>query len=210
MGRQTRQARRAQERRAQARGHQANQGPDRKWLLVGVAVVLAAVALLVLFNATNVGGSTATPTATAIPAAAIDGIGCNPGGEVVTYHQHAHLTLIDKGKQVNIPALIGFDVNHDCLFWIHTHTGEEGVIHMEAPSKIVPKLVTFFKIWGEPLNSQRIGPITVVAGEQVRSYVNGKLYAGNPAAIPLPKHQQVVIEVGPPFVKPQPFAFGTL
>jgi hypothetical protein len=81
---------------------------------------------------------------------------------------------------------------------------------MEAPHKIVPKLVTFFKIWGEPLNSTHIGPITVTPGEQVKTYVNGKLYAGNPADIPLPKHQQVVIEVGPPFVKPPTFAFGTL
>jgi hypothetical protein len=175
-----------------------------------VAVVLAVVALLVVLNATNVGTNTATATATAIPAPAVAGIGCNPGGEVVTYHEHAHLTLIDKGKQVAIPALIGFDVNHDCLYWIHTHTNEEGVIHMEAPSKIVPKLSTFFKIWGEPLNTQRIGPITVSAGEQLRTYVNGKLYSGNPVDIPLPRHQQVVIEVGPPFVKPQPFAFGTL
>ena len=55
MGRQTRQARRAQERRAQARGRQAAQRPDRKWVLAGVAVVLAAVALLVVFNATNTG-----------------------------------------------------------------------------------------------------------------------------------------------------------
>src|SRR5579859_8150286 len=110
MGRQTRQARRAQERRAQTRGHQAAKGPDRKWLLAGVAVVLAAVALLVVFNATNIGNNSATPTATAVPAASINGIGCNPGGEVVTYHQHAHLALIDKGKQVSIPALIGFNV----------------------------------------------------------------------------------------------------
>src|SRR5579859_3118284 len=107
MGRQTRQARRAQERRAQARGRQAARGPDRKWLLAGVAVVLAAVALLVVLNATNIGTSSATPTATAVPAAAVDGIGCNPGGEVVTYHEHAHLTLVDKGRQVNIPSLIG-------------------------------------------------------------------------------------------------------
>ncbi len=210
MGRQTRQARRAQERRAQARGRQAAKGPDRKWLLAGAAVVLAVVALLVVFNATNAGNSTGIATPTAVPAAAIDGIGCNPGGEVVTYHEHAHLTLIDKGKQVSIPALIGFNVNHDCLFWIHTHTNEEGVIHMEAPSKIVPKVSTFFKIWGEPLTAQKIGPITVAPGEQVKTFVNGKLYAGNPGDVTLPKHQQVVIEVGPPFITPPTFKFGTL
>lgn len=210
MGRQTRQARRAQERRAQARGRQAAQRPDRKWVLAGVAVVLAAVALFVVLNATNTGPSGVTGTPTAIPAASVDGIGCNPGGEVVTFHQHAHLTLMNKGKQVSIPALIGFNVDHDCLFWIHTHQGEEGVIHMESPKKIVPKLSTFFKIWGEPLTSQRIGPITVAAGEQVRTYVNGKVYSGNPADIPLARHQDITVEVGPPFVKPQPFAFGTL
>src|SRR5947209_16229628 len=120
MGRQTRQARRAQERRAQARGRQATQGPDRKWVLAGVAVVLAAVALLAYVYASNGGsGSTSSATPTAVPAASVNGIGCNPGGEVVAYHEHAHLTLIDKGKEVAVPALIGFNVDHDCLFWVH-------------------------------------------------------------------------------------------
>jgi hypothetical protein len=211
MGRQTRQARRAQERRAQARGRQSAQGPDRKWLLAGVAVVLAAVALLAYFYATNGGsGSAETATPTAVPAAAIDGVGCNPGGEVVTYHQHAHLALYEKGKHIAVPALIGFDVNHDCLFWLHTHQGEEGVIHMEAPSKIEPKLSTFFKIWREPLNSQQIGTIKVTSGEQVKTFLNGQPYAGDPANIPLVRHEQIVIEVGPPFVKPPSFTFGTL
>ena len=74
----------------------------------------------------------------------------------------------------------------------------------------MPKLSTFFKIWGQPLNSQQIGTIKVTPGEQVKTFVNGKSYAGSPADIPLPKHQQVVIEVGPPFVKPPNFVFGTL
>lgn len=208
MGRQTRQARRAQERRAHARGQQAAKGPDRKWLLLGVAIVLAVVALLVVLNATNIGSSSATPTATAVPAAAINGIGCNPGGEVVTYHQHAHLALIDKGKQVAIPALIGFDVNHDCLFWVHTHSPSYGIIHEEAPSKIVPSLGTFFKIWNTPLTATQIGPIKVAPGEKVETFVNGKPYNGALAAIKLPRHADVVIEVGPPFVKPPKFNFA--
>jgi hypothetical protein len=209
MGRQTRQARRAQERRAQARGRQAAQGPDRKWVLAGIAVVLAAVALLVVFNATNTGTSGPTVTPTAIPAASIDRIGCNPGGEVVTYHQHAHLAMIDKGKNVPIPALIGFDVNHDCLFWVHTHSPSNGIIHEEAPSKIVPTLGTFFKIWQAPLTPTQIGPMKVASGEQVRTYVNGKRYDGSLAAIKLPRHADVVIEVGPPFVKPPKFNFAS-
>ena len=208
MGRQTRQARRAQERRAKARGHQTTQGPDRKWLLAGVAVVLAAVALLVVFNASSGGATGATATPTAVPAAAINGIGCNPGGEIVTYHEHAHLAFFDKGKSVAVPALIGFDVNHDCLFWVHTHQPSYGIIHEEAPHKIVPSLGTFFKIWGEPLTSSAIGPIKVAAGEQVKTYVDGKEYTGALDAIQLPKHADVVIEVGPPFVTPPKFNFS--
>jgi hypothetical protein len=207
MGRQTRQARRAQERRAQTRGRHASQGPDRKWLLAGVAVVLAAVALFVVLNATNLGSSSATATATAVPAVAVNGVGCNPGGEVVDFHEHAHLALFNKGKSVSVPALIGFDVNHDCLYWVHTHQPSEGIIHMEAPHKIVPTLATFFKIWNTPLTATQIGPIKVASGEQVRTYVNGKIYSGNPASIKLPRHQQVVIEVGPPFVPPPTFTF---
>lgn len=208
MGRQTRQARRAQERRAQARGRQTTQGTDRKWVLVGVAVVLAAAALFAYLYATQGGSAGATATPTAVPAAAINGIGCNPGGEVVTYHQHAHLTLIHNGKQVAVPALIGFDVNHDCLFWVHTHQPSYGIIHEEAPYKIVPTLGTFFKIWNTPLTNKQIGIIKVAPGETIRTYVNGKPYSGSLAAIKLPRHADVVIEVGTTFVAPPKFNFA--
>ena len=209
MGRQTRQARRAQERRAEARGRQATQPPDRKWLLAGVAVVLAAIALFAYnFYAANGSSSGASGTPTAIPAAAINGIGCDPGGLVVTYHEHAHLTMINQGKQVGVPALVGFDVNHDCQFWVHTHQPSNGIIHEEGPHKIVPTLGTFFKIWGVPLTTTRIGPMKVAAGEQVRTYVDGKPYAGALDVIKLPKHADVVIEVGPPFVTPPKFNFA--
>lgn len=208
MGRQTRQARRAQERRAQARSTQAS-GPDRKWLLAGIGVVLAAVALVAYFYASNGGTSAASGTPTAVPAASIGGIGCNPGGEVVTYHEHAHLTMIDKGKQVGVPALIGFDVNHDCLFWVHTHQPSYGIIHEEAPHKIVPTLGTFFKIWGAPLTTTKIGSMKIASGEQVKTYVNGKQYTGALDAIKLPRHADVVIEVGPPFVTPPVFNFAS-
>lgn len=210
MGRQTRQARRAQERRAHARDHQAAQGPDRKWLLAGLAVVVAAIALIAYFYATNSSSNSAAGTPTVVPATAINGVGCNPGGEVVTYHEHAHVALINKGKQVAIPALIGFDVNHDCLFWVHTHgPASDGIIHEEAPHKVVPQLNTFFKIWGQPLTASKIATIKVGAGEQVRTYINGKPYAGALGAIKLPPHQDVVIEVGPPFVPPPKFNFAS-
>jgi hypothetical protein len=37
-------------------------------------------------------------------------------------------------------------------------------------------------------------------------WVNGKAYKGNPAAIKLDAHTDIVIEAGPPFPKPPRFA----
>ncbi len=206
MGRQTRQARRAQERRANAQGKSAAKKSGQVWSAVaGAAIVLIAALFFIVHAATGAG---TTPTATVAPKVAVDNITCNPGGEVVTYHQHAALRLYNKGKESPIPALIGFNVDHDCLFWVHTHEPSYDIIHEEAPYKIVPKLSTFFKIWGAPLTPTQIGPIKVTAGESVRTYINGKIYNGPLTSIVLPRHQDVVIEVGPPFFQPTKFDFA--
>ncbi|HEX6509450.1 MAG TPA: hypothetical protein VF221_17615 [Chloroflexota bacterium] len=209
MGRQSRQTRRAQDRRAQhARRHQPQRSGPNWSIIAGVCVLLAVAVVFGILYATQ-GNGLASPSATPteVPAAAVDGIGCNPGGEVVTYHEHAHLALFDHGKAVTVPALIGFNVDHDCLFWMHTHDPSYGLIHEEAPHKIVPKLGTFFKIWQEPLSSHQVGTIEVKPGDKIRTYVDGKEYFGDPSSIKLPPHTNVVIEVGPPFVAPPPFTY---
>ena len=54
-----------------------------------------------------------------------------------------------------------------------------------------------FAVWGQPLGPRR----TAGFRGSVRSYVGGVRRRGDPRSIPLTRHAEIVLEVGP-FVKP--------
>jgi hypothetical protein len=127
----------------------------------------------------------------------VDGVSCGTM-EYAGLHVHAHVAIFDNGKQIAVPQYIGFapSPTAGCLYWIHTHDAS-GIIHVEAPDIHPPQggpytLGMLFDIWGQPLNSSGVagvnGPVTV--------YVNGMRYDGDPRAIALSAHQQIVLEVG--------------
>lgn len=211
MGRETRQQRRARERREQQRGR-AGAGADQPKMSViaGIAVVVAILVVLIGLLATGTAQKIAgaSPTPTEVPGKTVAGIGCDPQ-EVVTYHVHAHLTITNRGKAITIPAGIGFNYTHDCLYWLHTHN-TDGIVHIEAPHQMSPPLRDLFLLWGKPLTSQQVGPVKVGPGEEIKTYVNGKLFTGDPATIKLKRHTTIYIEVGPPFVKPHKYNYGVL
>ncbi|PZS00424.1 MAG: hypothetical protein DLM70_13690 [Chloroflexi bacterium] len=182
-------------------------------MIAGAAIVVVAAATfaavaLAQSSKTNTGNSSPTAT-TATAGKIIDGVGCN-FNEIFTYHQHAHLVILDHGTSRAIPAFIGFNYTHDCLYWVHTHEPSGGVLHMEAPRAIVPKLKTFFDVWGRPITSRQIGNVSVGAGDTVKVWVNQKPYYGNPASILLKPHTNIWIEVGAPFKQPKPFSWAGL
>lgn len=197
MGRETRQQRRVNERRERAQPT----GRTINWpLLGGIAVVLAIVAF---FASQTLGlGSSSHKQVADKP---IDGIPC--GQETVTYHVHAHLTILDQGKPVVVPAQTGFG-STGCLYWLHTHD-TSGVIHIEGPSSSFhPTLGKFFDI-AQKTNGQPILP-AIKSGQELKVYVNQKPYSGDPRNITLLAHTTITIEFGPPFKPPQKYAFGTL
>jgi hypothetical protein len=56
-----------------------------------------------------------------------------------------------------------------------------------------------FRSWGQPLSARRI----LSFGGRVRTYVGGRLHAGPAGAVPLTRHAEIVLEVGP-YVPPHP------
>ncbi len=116
------------------------------------------------------------------------GIGCQ-AMEGAVLHIHSHLALFVAGKQRAIPPHVG--IVGQCLYWVHTHDAE-GIIHMESPKYRAFTLGDFFHIWGQPLGIKTVatfkGPVSI--------YVNGARYKGDPNAIPLSTHQQIVLEIG--------------
>jgi len=187
--------------------------------IVALAVVLAIAAFLIFDRqpaaapsphslTTGALKGTAAPGATpagTVPTQAriIDGIPCN--AENVTYHEHAHLDILDRGTQVVVPANTGI-VDNTCLYWLHTHDNS-GEIHMEMPRYRPVTLGNFFDVWGQPLSRTRAAQVRVKPGESMRVYVNLKRYYGDPRAITLHRHTLITIEVGPPFEKPNTFDF---
>ena len=113
------------------------------------------------------------------------------GAEAFVVHIHQHLDLYVRGKHEPIPALIGINVQERYLSPIHTHDFS-GIIHVEAPTKRTFTLGQFWDVYGVRFDSKCVG------GEcgAVRVWVNGGRWLGNPRAVVLRSHEEIVVAVG--------------
>jgi hypothetical protein len=147
-----------------------------------------------------------TPTAAHaqfLVAPPIGGVACD-AMEGQRLHIHQHLTILDHGKLVAIPDDVGRPTARNCLYWLHTHT-PDGIIHIEAPVDRSFTLGTFMEIWRQPLSRTQAASARLKRGEPMRVWVDGARSQGDPRAIKLASHTDIVIEVGPPFATPSPF-----
>ncbi|HVX20407.1 MAG TPA: hypothetical protein VHB02_03590 [Acidimicrobiales bacterium] len=155
-------------------------------------------------------GKPLAPASTAAQGQTVDGIRCD-SAEQVAYHVHTRLTVYVDGVLRPIPAGIGivrpvakqtargpFDEATDCYYWVHVHV-QDGIIHIESPTRRTYTLGQFFDLWHQPLSRAQVasarGPMVV--------FVNGHRYGGNPRAITLGSHKVVQIDVGSPVVAPK-------
>lgn len=138
----------------------------------------------------------------------IDGIGCVPStGTVPPLHQH--LVIEDVGKPVIVPGGIGVYTGHPiapCLYWLHTHA-PDGIIHVESPTRRIYTLGQFFALWRQPLGRRQVLSLRANPIHQIKVYVNGRLYRGDPRALPLTQHAVITLEYGPPWVLPPRYNF---
>jgi hypothetical protein len=143
--------------------------------------------------------TTSAPATTSNGAPVIDGIKCEP--EHLESHYHAHLTLLRDGKPVQVPALIGIDIQHQCLYWLHTHDAT-GIMHIESPDTRTYTLGEFFDVWHQPLSRTQADGLN----GKLKVFVGNREYTGDPRAIVLKRHELITIEVGKT-VPPPPFRF---
>src|SRR5947209_11234275 len=189
MGRQTRQSRRSTDRRKDTRQVHAPARKTQPWqIAAGAVLVLAVAAVLVGFALHQGGSSSANVTNAATQgqntAPKIDGtIGCN-AMEQITYHVHAHVTVLVKGKSQLFDRYSGLNYDHDCLYWLHVHD-QTGIVHIESPHKILTTLGTWYDVMKQPLSATQVANAKVKAGEQLKMWVNGKPYTGDPRNIVL-------------------------
>jgi hypothetical protein len=149
-------------------------------------------------------GTVLAPDTTSSTGATTDGIACN-AGEGTAEHIHTHLSVYVNGTMRPIPLGIGIvqpevetqDVNtamagaSKCFYWLHVHA-QDGIIHVEAPTKNPYTLGQFFAVWGQKLSSTTVAGAT---GKQT-VYVNGKIVTGDPTDIQLASHEDIQIDVG--------------
>lgn len=160
-------------------------------------------------------GPSLGPARSPAPGKSSGGIPCG-ATEQLTYHVHARLSLFVDGKPRSVPLGIGigppvkitqnrrgpFASGGGCFSFLHTHASD-GIIHIEAPSRITFKLGQFFDVWRQRLDRRHLGS----KSGRVVAYVNGKRFRGDPRAIPLRKHAQIQLEIGQPLVAPPRIKF---
>jgi hypothetical protein len=70
-----------------------------------------------------------------------------------------------------------------------------GLVLVRAGSR--PDLADLFRAWGQPLSSRRLASFSASARESVSVFVDGRRWHGTPGEVPLRRHSEVVLEVGP-------------
>jgi hypothetical protein len=158
------------------------------------AIVLAVLAGMIA----GCGGPSATPS----PSAASK-VPCGPS-EVFTRHDHVHPTILIRGQIKSVPGFVGITATSIC--WLHTHD-TSGIIHIEAGDNRTLTLGDFFSVWGQPLSQTVIDGERAGSGESVQATVDQQPYSGPPETIVLKNHEDIVLQLGPPFSKVQPYVW---
>jgi hypothetical protein len=150
-----------------------------------------------------------SPTSTAVARARpIGRLSC---GARVSHLVRAHLELFAKRRVVIVPAGIGmappFAVRDGvvrsarCSYPVRT-VEPTGVVEVDAGLR--PTLGDLFAVWGRRLSPQGL----LGFQGRVRVYVAGKPRRGDPRTIPLRRHAQIVLEVGPYIPPHRTYLFG--
>lgn len=157
------------------------------------------------------GGPFLAPATTTRLGAVVNGIQCVSLAQKA-YTAYAHLQVYVNGHARALPGAIGlvgqtatitpqglFFNPRICMYWLHTRAAD-GVIAVESPIPRGYTLGDFFRIWNQRLSSERVGP----ARGPVTATVNGRVWHGDPAAIPLREHADIQLDVGHPAPAPAP------
>ncbi|HEV8534388.1 MAG TPA: hypothetical protein VGR87_01520 [Candidatus Limnocylindria bacterium] len=159
-------------------------------------LVAVALALVVIGASCSGGGAPATES----PRSTLP---CGPT-EVLTRHEHAHLTIVIRGQLRAVPANIGITATSIC--WLHTHD-TSGIIHIEAGDDRTFTLGSFFGVWGQPLGRNVLEGERAGSGESTQTTVNQQPYADSPETIVLRDREDIVVELGPPFPTVAPYVW---
>jgi hypothetical protein len=216
--RQTRQRRRQAVRARQAAERRRRERRRRLAIAAVVAVLVAGIGGLAIAAAGRHRQATTGPAAlaglqtgpapwganTADLAARLRAIGVPPLNPVegTAVHIHQHLDLFVDGHEVPVPALVGIDPAVG-FAPLHTHDSS-GVVHVESPTVRTYTLGDFFAVWGVRFTPGCLGGYCTSGDRRLRVYVNGTPVRGDPTALVLQPHQEIVVAYGTAAQLPSP------
>jgi hypothetical protein len=118
-------------------------------------------------------------------------------------HTHQHLDLYVDGAHLAVPAGIGIDTTARIISPIHTHDAT-GIIHVESPVVRDFTLGELFDAWGVRFDAHCLGGTCDGNGRALSVFVNGQPITGDPRALVLEAHQEIVVAIGTPAQLPSP------
>ena len=216
-----------------AKGKASRRAPVRSSTDVPVMAVVVGAIMLVVFVGLIIVGlrSHTTPASAPTVQGTNTTIPCDQL-EHTQVHYHAAVQILDANGTLHpIQGGAGIVPNETaptCYYWLHVHSANQDVVHIESPKDRVFTLGDFFKVWDayntylnnggghELLDATHVSTLTVGTGQQMVVYTDlsdGKgpqVYEGDPSQIVLKAHEVVTIEIvsGQP-IKPPSFDWNS-
>lgn len=181
------------------------------------ALVLAAAAALLVAGC---GASASKRTDRGIPASLLQQ--ARPIGRGATFHppvrgpvigpckaalgprQGTHVEVFAENRVVLLAAGIGTLPPRRSFAGRITRTRCYGALATLDPTGLVLRrpvsrltLSDLFRSWGQALSRRQIASFHAPAGTEVAVFVDGRSWRGAPGSVPLARHAEIVLEVGP-------------
>ncbi len=118
-------------------------------------------------------------------------------------HTHQHLDVFVDGARITVPAGIGIDTTAGIISPIHTHDAT-GIIHVESPVVRDFTLGQVFDVWGVTFDAHCLGETCDGNGRVLSVYANGQPVSGDPRALVLQAHEEIVVAIGTTGQLPSP------
>jgi hypothetical protein len=128
-------------------------------------------------------------------------------------HLHIRLWIYVDGEPVVVPEGVGYNEQLQVFSPLHTHD-PTGTVHVEsADPNFKGVLGQFMDVWGLYFTPTCLGDRCNEGDQQVRVFVDGQPYVGDPTLVPLADQSAIVVTFGTEAQLPDPmpdsFTFGT-
>ena len=189
-------------------------------IVAAVTVAVVVVVLVVFAGGSSSTGNNGLPDPATLPgilrtdppwsnntaqlAGRMNALAMQPSGGALALHHHTDLMIYIDGQPVTVPQNVGIDIASQLIAPLHTHT-DKGTVHIESTdANFRPVLGQFFDVWGVYFTPTCIGSRCATGDQQLRVYVDGTAFSGDPTTIPLQDHQVIVVVFGTDAQVPNP------